>query len=272
MPESLRYVIHLAVSSLAVACASTTGHVRHDANEDSVNPAPTPVPKLHGAKLHIELARDHMQRSRARMAAGRHEAAAREAERAQRNARLAELLAERGSTDAVYDAYATDAAIRQAQGPAFPASAREAKAQARAEAVAQSLAPIVQIQEEARNITVKLAGSVRFRSGDAVLLPISRQNLERAVEVLKDIDGTIVVAGYTDSVGSRADNLKLSQARADNVREYLVEHGLDPSRVLAVGRGEDGPIASNGSPGGRGHNRRVGFELRPRTEPALLAS
>ena len=72
------------------------------------------------------------------------------------------------------------------------------------------------------------------------------------------VDTTVTIEGHTDSVGSTASNQKLSQQRADAVREVLVsQFGVNPSRLIAIGYGETRPIADNGTPMGRQENRRV---------------
>ncbi len=65
------------------------------------------------------------------------------------------------------------------------------------------------------------------------------------------------VEGHTDAVGSDAFNQKLSEARADAVREYLVNQGLKSEAVTAKGFGKTQPVASNDTPEGRQRNRRV---------------
>jgi outer membrane protein OmpA-like peptidoglycan-associated protein len=73
-------------------------------------------------------------------------------------------------------------------------------------------------------------------------------------------DVKIEVQGHTDSVGSDKYNLNLSNERAGSVKEYLViNHGIDPNRLLARGYGESMPVASNRSESGRQKNRRVEF-------------
>ena len=69
----------------------------------------------------------------------------------------------------------------------------------------------------------------------------------------------VEIRGYTDSVGSWELNLKLSQRRADSVRTYLVNSGIQDERFLAKGYGEADPIASNKTAGGRAENRRIEF-------------
>jgi OOP family OmpA-OmpF porin len=73
-------------------------------------------------------------------------------------------------------------------------------------------------------------------------------------------NATFEVAGHTDAVGSDAYNQGLSQRRASNVRAYLVQQGVEPSRMTAVGYGESQPVADNSTEAGRAENRRV--ELR----------
>jgi OOP family OmpA-OmpF porin len=73
-------------------------------------------------------------------------------------------------------------------------------------------------------------------------------------------NATFEVAGHTDAVGSDSYNLNLSQRRADNVRSYLVQQGVDGDRMTARGYGESQPVADNSTAAGRAENRRV--ELR----------
>jgi OOP family OmpA-OmpF porin len=70
-------------------------------------------------------------------------------------------------------------------------------------------------------------------------------------------DLSVVIEGHTDSVGTAAYNKKLSQERADAVKKYMVEKGIDANRLKAQGFGEDKPIASNETNEGQQQNRRV---------------
>ena len=67
----------------------------------------------------------------------------------------------------------------------------------------------------------------------------------------------VVVEGHTDSIGSDAYNMKLSQRRANTVRDYMVKKGISPSRIKTEAFGETKPIASNKTAEGRAQNRRV---------------
>ena len=86
----------------------------------------------------------------------------------------------------------------------------------------------------------------------------SEASLNDAVNALKEHpDLNIRVEGFTDNVGSREANLKLSSDRADAVMNWLAEHGIDRSRLSSKGYGESHPVASNSTEEGRAKNRRV---------------
>lgn len=106
-----------------------------------------------------------------------------------------------------------------------------------------------------------LAG-VTFQPNSTRLTPQGRQTLDGVVGTLKaQEDLRIEIAGHTDSVGSEAYNTLLSQQRAEAVRTYLIERGLDASRVTAVGYGELEPVDTNETEEGRRANRRVEFRI-----------
>lgn len=99
---------------------------------------------------------------------------------------------------------------------------------------------------------------VNFQSGKAVLMEMSFKILDQVVESLKEWpDVRLEIQGHTDSQGSSEYNRGLSQKRAEAVKFYLVQHGIDADRLTAVGYGEDSPIADNSTAAGREKNRRV---------------
>jgi outer membrane protein OmpA-like peptidoglycan-associated protein len=104
-----------------------------------------------------------------------------------------------------------------------------------------------------------------FDSGKAQLKPGSTRAMVGALEMIKaHPDKRIVVAGYTDDVGNPESNLKLSTARAEAVRDWLVEVSGIPATQFAIqGYGDTRPIASNDTPEGRARNRRVEITLVP---------
>lgn len=115
----------------------------------------------------------------------------------------------------------------------------------------------LQLRQTESGVVVTL-GDVLFETGQAELLATSHSSLVEVVDLLmSEPDKKIRIEGHTDAVGSEEANLQLSQRRAEAVRTALVELGLDPERVTAVGLGEDFPIASNEDEEGRSRNRRV---------------
>ena len=104
---------------------------------------------------------------------------------------------------------------------------------------------------------------VFFDSGKATIKRESFAALEEAADFLFNNDGLeVVIEGHTDSRGSLATNLALSQRRADAVMKYLVvNHGIDPKRLEAQGIGPKDPIAGNETAEGRALNRRIEFQM-----------
>jgi outer membrane protein OmpA-like peptidoglycan-associated protein len=131
--------------------------------------------------------------------------------------------------------------------------------EAKLSAAMKSLEEIGKVKEDARGTVITLSGQVLFKTNAATLLPIAEQQLRKVAEALNEYDEArkIVVAGHTDSRGSGSSNRRLSLARAESVRAFLVNSGVSPDRVSASGRGEDEPIADNRTAEGRANNRRV---------------
>ncbi|MGH7548691.1 MAG: OmpA family protein [Gemmatimonadales bacterium] len=99
---------------------------------------------------------------------------------------------------------------------------------------------------------------VTFETGKSALKPESFTVLDIVAQSLvANPDIRIEIAGYTDNTGSALTNLRLSQARADVVRAYLVSKGVAPGRMVAKGYGAASPIAPNTTREGRAQNRRV---------------
>ena len=126
-----------------------------------------------------------------------------------------------------------------------------------ADALAE-LAKLAAVKEEERGLVVTLSGSVLFRSAESTLLSSAQVKLGQVANALLAVRArTLIVEGHTDSQGSESYNQGLSQRRADAVRDYLVQRGYPADRIQTRGKGEDSPIADNGSPEGRANNRRV---------------
>ncbi len=100
--------------------------------------------------------------------------------------------------------------------------------------------------------------NVYFDFDKADLLPDSKLELDRVVQFLKVSQNiTLEIGGHTDDVGSIAFNQKLSEERANAVRNYLVGHGIAATRLKAVGYGKSKPLVSGTSEEARAQNRRV---------------
>ena len=97
-----------------------------------------------------------------------------------------------------------------------------------------------------------------FDFDSAELRPESIEELERLVKFMGDVPfATALIEGHTDSIGTEAYNLKLSDRRAKSVFDYLTSRGVDPARLSSIGHGESKPIADNATAEGRQMNRRV---------------
>jgi outer membrane protein OmpA-like peptidoglycan-associated protein len=104
---------------------------------------------------------------------------------------------------------------------------------------------------------------IYFDFNSAALKNTSIPDLNRAISLMTSQSKMIVVvAGYTDSVGSAEFNQKLSEDRAAAIKAYIVSHGIGASRVQSVGHGKNDPVADNGTDEGRARNRRVEFQVQ----------
>lgn len=142
------------------------------------------------------------------------------------------------------------------------------------DALVQSLSKEVaqgqlQVRQYQNMLTVDLAEQIFFDSGRAKLKPGGKEVLKKVGDALKGYDNKIIrVVGHTDNVpvakalqGTFPTNWELSVARATNVVRYLQEVGIPPERMVASGRAEYDPVASNDTPEGRQKNRRIEIML-----------
>ncbi len=154
--------------------------------------------------------------------------------------------------------------------------AQEQQARAAAEAQAKQANDALSAlaaKEEARGMVITLSGSVLFASNQSVLLPEAQTRLNQVADALmQSKQRTILIEGHTDSRGSAATNMALSQRRADAVRDYLVSRGYPSDKVTARGIGPDRPIASNDSAEGRANNRRVEIVVQPGAGPSTASA
>lgn len=103
---------------------------------------------------------------------------------------------------------------------------------------------------------------INFASGKAVISESSYGILDKVVLIMKNNPSyKLKIEGHTDSQGNDELNLNLSEKRVQAVKTYLVEHGVEASRLSAKGFGETKPIADNGTAEGRAENRRVELKI-----------
>lgn len=125
--------------------------------------------------------------------------------------------------------------------------------------------PAPQPKAQPRVIHKTLAGGSHFASNSATLTQSGRSALDRmASDLLRDqvVIHNITIIGHTDSVGTDAANLRLSQQRAQTVANYLGSRGLNRNGMTVIGRGEQEPIADNKTAAGRAQNRRVNLVVK----------
>lgn len=104
----------------------------------------------------------------------------------------------------------------------------------------------------------QIAIDVQFASGKSIVAPSYAAHLKQVAAFFKAHPETSAqIQGYTDNAGSAVQNTKLSQKRADAVRKYLINLGVDPKRLTAKGFGPENPIADNSTAEGKQKNRRV---------------
>jgi len=179
-----------------------------------------------------------------------------EAERA-----AAEAEAQRHRAEA---AAATDQAARERQAAqAEIERAKQAAEQAKQEQVrlrqqlVEQFNRVLETRESTRGLIVNMSG-VWFDTGKATLKPGAREKLSKIAGILAGHPGLkLEVEGHTDSTGSQELNQELSERRAQAVRDFLTQEGVNSASIIARGMGESEPVASNNTAAGRQLNRRV---------------
>ena len=120
------------------------------------------------------------------------------------------------------------------------------------------------VRRERNNLTITFSSDLLFDTDSAVLKAGTHDEIDRVDDVLKRYPRTHVrVNAFSDSPGSEAHNLALTQGRATAVRDALIQGGIDPDRIKSRGFGESRPVRSNATESGRQMNRRVTVVIIP---------
>lgn len=156
---------------------------------------------------------------------------------------------------------AAEAARNQADRARLEADQQRQQAEAEKtqlrERLRQQLNLILETQETARGLIVNIS-DVLFDFNKYTLKPGAREKMAKVSGILLAYPGLkIQLEGHTDSIGSDEYNQKLSEQRADSVRDYLAQQGVPAPNVTAIGLGKADPVASNDTDAGRQRNRRV---------------
>jgi outer membrane protein OmpA-like peptidoglycan-associated protein len=180
--------------------------------------------------------------------------AAAEAAQAKQDADRARAAAVADQQAALAQKQAAESETEKARQAAARAEAE--KSDMRAQLLAQ-LNSILQTNDSARGLIVNMS-DVLFDTGSFTLKPGAREKLAKVSGILLAHPGlTMQIEGHTDSVGGDAFNARLSEQRADSVRDFLGEQGVSLDAITAQGFGKAEPVATNDTPEGRQRNRRV---------------
>jgi outer membrane protein OmpA-like peptidoglycan-associated protein len=263
-------VISMARDAVQTAEEARVISVKQKAEEDAQAQAETDrrAAEERTAKARADAEDQANRRQEAEQARLQAEAAKADAERMKEEAMKAAADAAKAKQDADQARQAAvaeqQAALAQKQAAEAEAEkARQAAARAetekadmRAQLLAQ-LNSILQTNDSARGLIVNMS-DVLFDTGSFTLKPGAREKLAKVSGILLAHPGlTMQIEGHTDSVGGDAFNVKLSEQRADSVKDFLGEQGVSLSSITAQGFGKAEPVATNDTAEGRQRNRRV---------------
>ncbi|MGV8842198.1 MAG: OmpA family protein [Pseudomonas sp.] len=163
--------------------------------------------------------------------------------------------------------------LRTAEGDLKNAAAQRAQARLDArDAQITALQDSLNAKQTDRGTMVTF-GDVLFDLNRAELKSSGLGNINKLAQFLQEnAERKVMVEGYTDSTGSAAYNLSLSERRAESVRRALVRMGVDPARIVTQGYGKEFPVADNTSPSGRAQNRRVEVTISNDDQPVTPRS
>ena len=241
--------------------------IMSEAMQDLKNASDIDSNKKGDRKMEITLARQAVQRAEdARLVTLRQQAAERQmnAELAKRDAQaqaqqsqMAAAQAQAAKAQADAERARAEAAAAEARANAAQANKSAQDANAVREKLRAQLNSVLATSETARGLIVNMS-DVLFDTGKYTLKPDTKVSLAKVSGILQSYPGLkLQVEGYTDSVGGADYNQKLSENRADSVRDFLVSQGVSMDNIAATGYGESNPVADNATASGRAQNRRV---------------
>ena len=169
-----------------------------------------------------------------------------------------QLTATRGALDK------TSQKLQAEQAEAEANRAKLADLETKLRDARDTIAKIAAVKDDDRGMVITLSGEVLFKTGKWDLKAGAMAKLDQIAEALRGKEQPIVVFGYTDNIGTRENNMDLSQKRASAVRDYLVGRGIPSDLITAQGKGPDDPVSDNGSVDGRAANRRVEIVVKPK--------
>jgi outer membrane protein OmpA-like peptidoglycan-associated protein len=127
--------------------------------------------------------------------------------------------------------------------------------------------PGAEVERRDDSLLVNFAGGILFDTNSASLAPGGYDRLRSLAQTFSNYPKQrLIIKGHTDSQGEDRYNQKLSEERAETVRNFLVSEGVQSARVSAIGFGSKMPVATNATAEGRQQNRRVEIEIRPDAE------
>ncbi len=120
------------------------------------------------------------------------------------------------------------------------------------------------LRREGDLLAITLKGDVSFDLNSDIVRPGLYSELDRIAQIMIEYpQTTILVEGHTDGTGTEGYNQQLSERRAANVKNLLVQRGVPAYRINTLGCGESRPVATNATPEGRQMNRRVQISIQP---------
>ena len=208
------------------------------------------------ARAQAEAARAEAEKAKAEALKMKQEAEAAAQEAARQKAEAEKATAEAVAQQQVLAAETDKARQAAAQSESLRQKAEDEKQELRARLL-QQLNSILATRDSARGLVANMS-DVLFRSGSFELLPGARERLAKVSGIVLAYPSLhVAIEGHTDSIGTDDYNQQLSERRAQAVRDYFVQQGINSAAVEAHGYGKSEPIASNDTADGRQQNRRV---------------